>query len=165
MTDVARPRPISAFDALDSFDCGIPELDIWLKQRALSNDMSGASRTFVAIADKKVMGYYAMTVGSLEHIKAPGKIRRNMLDPIPVAILARLAIDRQFQGKGWGEDLLLDAVAKVVMAAETLGIRALLIHALSENARAFYERHNFIRSPMEDMTLMANLSDLRKVLS
>ncbi len=162
MSDVTRPRPLAAGDSCEGFDCGNPELDTWLRARAWQNELAGASRTFVITAESRIVGYYALTVGSLEHAKSPGKVRRNMPDPVPVAILARLAVDRSLQGEGWGGDLLSNAVARTLLAAETFGIRALLVHAISENARAFYERYSFVRSPMEPMTLVANLTDLRK---
>jgi GNAT superfamily N-acetyltransferase len=156
------PRPIAPGDALDGFDCGAPELNHWLTHRALGNDLSGASRTFIIKNDDRIIGYYALSAGSIFHADATGNIRRNMPDPIPVAILARLAIDTAFQNDGLGHELLHDAVRRTLSAAETLGVRALLIHALSERARGFYEKWGFNRSPTNDLTLMASLSDLRK---
>lgn len=155
------PRPIAVTDALDDFDCGEGTLNLWLKQRALQNEVSGASRTFVVEDEGRIIAYYTLTAGSVAHAVAPGKIRRNMPDPLPVAILGRLAVDKAFQSAGIGRDLLRDAVIRVVRAAETLGIRALLIHALSERARGFYERYGFQRSPFDEMTLMVTLPDLQ----
>jgi len=137
-------------------------LNLWLQQRALQNEASGASRTFILENDGRIIGYYSLTVGSVAHAIAPGKIRRNMPDPLPVAILGRLAVNKAFQKDGVGRDLLQDAVVRVVRAAETLGIRALLIHALSERARGFYERYGSQRSQFDEMTLMATLPDLQK---
>ncbi|WP_443747923.1 GNAT family N-acetyltransferase [Asticcacaulis solisilvae] len=156
------PRPISVTDALDDFDCGAETLNLWLKQRALQNETSGASRTFVLEENGRIIGYYTLTAGSVAHAIAPGKIRRNMPDPLPVAILGRLAVDKTCQSGGIGRDLLRDAAIRVIHAAETLGIRALLIHALSERARRFYERYGFQRSQFDEMTLMATLPDLQK---
>jgi len=127
----------------------------------LQNEVSGASRTFVVEDEGRIIAYYTLTAGSVAHAIAPGKIRRNMPDPLPVAILGRLAVDNTFQSAGIGRDLLRDAVVRVVRAAETLGIRALLIHALSERARGFYERYGFQRSPFDEMTLMATLPDMQ----
>jgi len=140
-------------------------LNLWLRQRAWQNEVSGASRTFVLEDGGRIVGYYSLTAGSVAHAVAPGKIRRNMPDPLPVAILGRLAVDKTFQSAGIGRDLLRDAVVRVMRAAETLGIRALLIHALSERARGFYERYGFQRSPFDEMTLMATLPDLHKAFS
>ncbi len=165
MADFAPPQPISGTFELSDFDCGVPELNVWLKQRALANEALGASRTFVAARDNRVVGYYALTVGSITHAQAPGKIRRNMPDPIPAAILGRLATDLSARHIGLGGALLVDAIRRTVLASETLGIRAMLIHALSEEARAFYKRYHFIRSPADDMMLMAIITDLRKAIS
>jgi len=156
-----RPRPISADDNLDGFDCGAEDLNLWLRHRALGNEVEGASRTFVITDQNRVIGYYALISGSIAHADAPGAIRRNMPDPIPAAILGRLAIDKAYQNDGLGGELLHDAVKRVIVAADTLGIRALLIHALSERARTFYERYGFRRSPTDEMTLMATLRALR----
>jgi GNAT superfamily N-acetyltransferase len=165
MPNLEPPQPLSiAFDMSD-FDCGVPELNLWLKQRALSNEALGASRTFVVMRENRVVGYYALTVGSITHAQSPGKIRRNMPDPVPAAILGRLAIDLTVRNMGLGGALLIDAIRRTLTASETLGIRAMLIHALSEEARTFYERYHFIRSPADDMMLMASLSDLRRALS
>ncbi|HTM81864.1 GNAT family N-acetyltransferase [Asticcacaulis sp.] len=165
MPSLEPPRPLSlAFDISD-FDCGVPELNLWLKQRALSNEALGTSRTFVVSRENRVVGYYALTVGSIMHAQAPGKIRRNIPDPVPAAILGRLATDLSARKMGLGGALLIDAIRRTLTASETLGIRAMLIHALSEEARAFYERYHFIRSPADDMMLIATMSDLRKALS
>ena len=165
MPGLEPPRPLSiAFDISD-FDCGVPERNLWLKQRALSNEALGASRTFVVTRENRVIGYYALTVGSITHAQAPGKIRRNMPDPVPAAILGQLATDLTARNMGLGGALLIDAIRRTLTASETLGIRAMLIHALSEEARAFYERYHFVPSPADDMMLMATMSDLRKALS
>lgn len=159
------PRPIHTSDDFDPFCSGVPELDRWLQSRALSNEESGASRTFILKAGNRVVGYYALTVGNVTHAAASGRVRRNMPDPIPAAILARLAIDQEWQGKGLGGDLMQDAVLRTLNAAETLGIRAMMIHALSDQAKGFYERYGFQASPAEPYTLMATLADLRKAFS
>jgi len=156
------PLPLHDDHDLSHFDCGVPELDYWLQNRARANERSGASRTFVAAEDTRVVGYYALTVGSVLHAVSPGRVRRNMPDPVPVAILARLAVDRECQGKGLGGDLLRDAVLRTLGAAQTLGIRALMIHALSDSARSFYERYGFAASRIEPYTLLATMADLRR---
>lgn len=156
------PRPISPDHDLSNFDCGVDELNSWLAVRALSNDREGASRTFVSLLDNRVTGYYALTVGSITHASAPGNMRRNMPEPIPVALLARLAVDTSVHGQGVGGGLLRDAVQRTLAASENFGIRGMVIHALSEDARTFYEHFGFRRSPTEDMTLMATMQALRR---
>jgi GNAT superfamily N-acetyltransferase len=157
---VSAPEALTPDHIVDTFNCGEVELDQWLKRRALANQQSGASRTFVTQANSIVIGYYALAAGSLQHDAAPGSIRRNMPVPIPVAVLGRLAIDQSWQGKGLGEDLLRHAILQVNHAAENLGIRALIVHALSEPARNFYLRHHFQASPIDPMTLIIRIDDI-----
>lgn len=142
---------------LDDFACGVNSLDDWLNRRAYSNQVSGASRTYVVSEEKRVVGYYCLASGALELNDAPVKIRRNMPDPIPVAILGRLAVDKSFQGNGLGVALLQDAVVRTAQAGGILGIRGLLVHALSVEAKAFYEHHGFVASPTQPMTLILSL--------
>jgi GNAT superfamily N-acetyltransferase len=149
---ISPPVPLtSAFDVA-SFSSGSAALDDWLARRALANQDTGASRTYVIAETDRVIGYYALTNGSVAATEAPGKIRRNMPDPVPVMILGRLAIDRAWQGKGLGKDLLRDAVLRTLQAAEIAGIRALLVHAIDDRAAAFYERAGFIPSPIRNLT-------------
>ncbi len=127
---------------LSRFCCATPSLDDWLKRRAMANQASGASRTYVVIdaADgNRVLGYYCLASGALAVTDAPGSIRRNMPDPIPMTILGRLAVDSTWQGKGLGVALLQDAVRRSAQAAAILGIRGLLAHAISLQAKTFYE--------------------------
>jgi len=159
---VGEPRPLNDDHDLSQFDCGVAELDHWLRNRARANEASGASRTFAAAAGTRVIGYYALTVGSVVHAVSPSRVRRNMPDPVPVAILARLAVDREWQGIGLGGDLLRDAALRTLGAAQTLGIRALMIHALSDAARSFYQRYGFAASPVEPNMLLATMADLRR---
>ncbi len=156
-----RPRPIVPGDSIEDFDCGNEDLNQWLLTRAVANEASGASRTYIIADAQKVIGYYALMAGSIANATAPGNVRRNMPDPIPVAILGRLAVATSHQNDGLGTELLHDAIKRTLWAADTLGIRALLIHAASERARTFYEHHGFQRSAVDDMTLMATLQTLR----
>jgi GNAT superfamily N-acetyltransferase len=122
--------------------------------------MSGASRVYVvATSEYRVVGYYALASGVLAHGAAPGRIKRNMPDPIPMAVLGRLAIDRSMQGQGLGVALLQDAVLRVRQAAGILGIRGMLVHAISEQARAFYERHGFVASVTNPLTLILSVAN------
>ena len=159
---LSAPEPLNADHRLDSFSCGQETLDAWLKARAHKNERGGASRSYVICEGKTVVGYYALAVGSVIAAEAPGKVKRNMPDPIPVMVLGRLAIDQTQQGKGLGPALLRDAIFRTLQAAEIGGIRALLVHAIDEAAARFYEHHGFIRSPIEPATLMITLSDARR---
>ena len=162
---LAAPEPLGPEHEVDAFDSGVPALDIWLQKRARSNETEGASRTYVLCAGRRVVGYYALAAGSVLLGQATGAVRRNMPDPVPVALLGRLAIDRAWQGRGIGRDLLRDAVLRVVGAAEVIGLRAILVHAISDEAARFYERSGFSRSPVEPMTLMMTVAAARKMLA
>ncbi len=159
MGHISAPEPITTSHSTESFDCGIPVLDEWLKRRALKNVASGASRTFVVCHDEQVIGYYALATGSVEHREAPKKIRRNMPNPIPVMVLGRLAVDQQWRQAGLGRGLLKDAVLRTLSVSRQAGIKALLVHALSEDARAFYAGNGFLESPLDPMTLAIPLRD------
>ncbi len=159
MGKITAPEPITASHHIESFACGIPVLDDWLRRRALKNEVSGASRTFVVCQDERVIGYYALATGSVEHRDAPGKIRRNMPDPIPVMVLVRLTVDQQRQQAGLGRGLLKDAVLRTLSVSQHAGVKALLAHALSDDAKNFYIHNGFIESPLDPMTLMIALQD------
>lgn len=156
---ITAPEPITASHLTESFTCGIPVLDEWLKRRALKNEISGASRTFVICQDRQVVGYYTLATGSIEHRDAPGKIRRNMPNPIPVIVLGRLAVDQQWQHAGMGRGLLKNALLRSLSVSKQAGIRASLVHTLSEDAKHFYTRNGFLESPLDPMTLMIVLQD------
>jgi GNAT superfamily N-acetyltransferase len=158
------PEHLTSEHDVSNFECGVPELDDWLKSRALQNDATGASRTFVVTEGDQVVGYYALCAGAVSHDEATGRLRRNMPDPIPVMVLARLAIHREHHGKGLGVALLRDALFRTLKAAEVAGIRAILLHAISEDAKGFYLHHGFVESPIDPMTMMATLADLEKAL-
>ena len=139
-SEIGAPEHLSAEHDLSTFESGIPALDDWLKRRALANEDSGASRTYVVSANGKVIGYYALATGAVILHAATGRARRNMPDPIPVMILGRLAVDKAHQGQGVGRALLRDAILRTLQAAAIGGIRAILVHAISEDAKRFYER-------------------------
>jgi len=159
---LSAPEPLAEHHQLAAFDSGVATLDDWLKRRAAQNQASGASRTFVTCAaEKKVMGYYALASSAVAAAQAPGRFKRNMPDPIPVVVLGRLAIDKSQQGRGLGRALFQDAALRVLQAADTIGIRGMLVHALSEDAKAFYLRLGLTESPLDPMILMVTLADLR----
>jgi GNAT superfamily N-acetyltransferase len=160
-----RPEPLADAHELNDFFCGISSLDDWLKRRARANQVSGASRTFVVADNQRVVGYYALASGAIAVASSVGRFRRNMPDPIPVAVLGRLAVDRSQQGRGFGRALFRDCALRVAHAADTLGIRGIVVHAISDQAKAFYLALGFDPSPSEPMTLMVTLADIRHLLS
>lgn len=165
MHQLRPPEPLTPHHALDGFDCGEPSLNHWLQRRAPQNQHSGASRTFVSTdAKDKVVAYYALASSAIAPASAPGRFRRNMPDPIPVVVLARLAIAKPYQGHGFGRALFQDAARRVIHAADAIGIRGLLVHALSDEAKAFYLALGLEPSPLEPMTLMATLADLKAAM-
>jgi GNAT superfamily N-acetyltransferase len=138
--DLSAPEKLNPAQDLAQFLCGEPELDDWLKPRALQNQESGASRTYVVCIARQVVGYYALAAGGAGHADAPGNVRRDIPNPLPVMVIGRFAVDRRFQGRGIGMALLKDAVLRTVQAAEIAGIRAILVHAINECAKRFYEK-------------------------
>ena len=151
------PALLSAEHRIEGFTSGTASLDDWLKRRARANQISGASRTYVAAEAGRVVGYYCLASGALALNDAPSGLKRNMPDPIPMAILGRLAVARTWQGRGLGAAILRDAVERTQAAAAIFRLRGLLVHALSNAAKAFYEYHGFVASPSRPMTLVMSL--------
>jgi len=162
---ISAPVPLADHHQLGEFDSGVAALDDWLERRARANQAGGASRTFVACDGERVIAYYALASGAVSAAQAPGRFRRNMPDPIPVVVLARLAVDRRHQGHGLGRALFRDGAQRVLNAADAIGIRGILVHALSDEARAFYLALGFDPSPLDPMTLMVRLSDLAAAIA
>lgn len=161
---LGAPEPLSPRHDVSACRSGVASLDAWLARHALKNQASGASRTFVVCAGRRVVAWYALACSAVALDAASGRFRRNMPDPIPVVVLGRLAIDQALQGQGLGRALVRDAALRVAQAADIIGVRGLLVHALSDSARAFYERVGFDPSPLDPMTLMITLADLRASL-
>lgn len=161
---IAAPQPLSEAHQLADFHSGVASLDDWLKRRAGLNQASGASRTFVLCQGEKVIGYYALASGGVTIGEASGRFRRNMPDPIPVVILGRLAVDRAYQGQKLGRALFRDAALRIAQAADAIGIRGIVVHAISEEAKAFYIALGFDPSPLDPMTLMVTLADVREAV-
>lgn len=162
---LSAPEPLNDGHLIEGFSSGELLLDDWLKRRALANQASGVSRTYVLCEDKRVVGYYAVASGAISQTTAPGKFRRNMPEPIPVVVLARLAVDRSRQGRGLGRAMFRDAAQRVVHAADTIGIRGIVVHAISGEARKFYIALGFDSCPAESMTLVVTLRDIRATLA
>jgi predicted N-acetyltransferase YhbS len=159
---ISSPERLNADHDLTQFTSGETSLDHWLRNRALQNEMGGASRSYVVRADGCVVGYYALAAGAVAHTEVLARIKRNMPDPIPVVLIGRLAVDSRFQGRGIGADLLRDAILRSLQTAQIIGIRAILVSAISTEAKKFYERFGFISSSSNPQTLMITVSEAAK---
>jgi GNAT superfamily N-acetyltransferase len=158
------PEKLNSSHRVESFNSGNSQLDDWLKQRAQKNEVEGASRTYVLCDGERVIAYYCLANGAVAQASATGRVRRNMPDPIPVMVIGRLAVDSYWQGKGIGRALLRDAILRTLQAAEIVGVRAILVHAISEEAKQFYEKCGFTASPLDSMTLMVKVHDAQASL-
>jgi GNAT superfamily N-acetyltransferase len=160
---LSRPEPLGADHQLEGFDCGKPALDDWLLRHARQAQGSGSAKTFVVADGVRVAGYFSLTVGQVDTLDAPERIRKGMGQyPVPVVILARLAVSRQDQGHGIGLGLLRDAIRRTMLIAEQAGIRAMLTHPIDEEAAKFYARFGFIASPLSAQQLLLLLKDARR---
>lgn len=157
---------LSADHDIDLFDCGKEPLNRFLQRHALTNQAANAARTYVVCGDgNRVVGYYSLAVGAVEHSSAPGRVTRGLArHPVPVMLLARLAIERTVQRSGLGKALLRDALLRTVQAAEIAGIRALLVHAKDDEARTWYERFDFEPSPTDPYHLFLLMKDIKALL-
>lgn len=165
MTEFLTPRPLAPGDRVSEFRCGEEQLDAWLRGRARGNERSGASRTLVSVTrEGRVAGYYCLSSSSIVRDSVPAELARQQPDPIPVVLLGRLAVDESFAGVGLGASLLQHATSRAIEAAEAIGIRAILVHAMTEEVVAFYERFGFTRFPGQDRTLYLLLADARATL-
>ncbi|WP_293860685.1 GNAT family N-acetyltransferase [uncultured Alsobacter sp.] len=158
---MSRPEPLSEHHRLEAFDSGEGSLNRWLLQRARANQTTGASRTYVVCLETKVVGYYALATGGIDLVSAPSRLRRNMPDPIPAVVLARLAVDQDQQGRGLGKALVQDAMSRILQASQDIGIALVLVHALDDRAKAFYRGLGFRESPLDPLVLMIGLKDVR----
>jgi predicted N-acetyltransferase YhbS len=160
---LSRPEPLGADHQLEGFDCGKPALDDWLLRHARQAQGSGSAKTFVVADGARVAGYFSLTVGQVDTLDAPERMRKGMGQyPVPVVILARLAVSRQDQGHGIGLGLLRDAIRRTMLIAEQAGIRAMLTHPIDEEAAKFYARFGFIASPLSAQQLLLLLKDARR---
>ncbi len=165
MTDPLAVAPLSSALDVREFDSGKPELDFWLRRHALANHQAGGARVYAAHRDGHVVGYYALAAASVEHAGAPGRVIKGMpRHPIPVILLARLAVDRREQGTGLGAALLKDALLRAASAADSIGARAVLVHAKDEAAARFYSHFDFEPSPTDPLHLFLLMKDLRALV-
>ena len=150
---------------LSGFDCGVDALNQWLVRYTLLNQASGTSQSYVVPREGRIAGYHAIAAGSVAREESPPRIAKGLArHPIPVAIIARLAVDRRDQGRGLGAALLKDALLRIAAAADIVGVRAVLVHAKDENARKFYERFDFTPSPIDPLQMFLLMKDLRRAL-
>ena len=161
---LSAPQPLSDQNQLADFESGEPSLDDWLKRRAARNQANGSSRTYVVCEGDAVIGYYCLAAGAIGHAEAPSTLKRNRPDPIPVLVLDRLAIHKDHHQKSIGTALLGDAIRRAIQAADIAGITALLVQAISEQARRFYLSRGFVESPVKPMTLCLMLATVRQAL-
>ncbi|TAK62372.1 GNAT family N-acetyltransferase [Methylobacter sp.] len=163
--DFTPPAPITADQELANFDCGESSLNEWLKKRAFKNHATGASRCFVLCTGTDVIGYYSLSAGAISLDAAPKAMRRNMPNPLPVLLLGRLAVDKRYHNQGIGQALLRDAMLRAVNVAADAGVFAILVHALSDQAKQFYLSRGFVESPLQPMTLFMTIETIRSILA
>ncbi|HWF82027.1 MAG TPA: GNAT family N-acetyltransferase [Streptosporangiaceae bacterium] len=160
----SRPRPIGQDDDTSQFSCGDDPIDQWLRRYAIANHFGGGARTYVTLRDSQVVGYYALAAASIQRADATPRAAKAMPQPVPAILLGRLGVDRKEAGQGLGTFLLRDAVIRTLGAADVIGVRVLLVHAASEDARNFYLKRGFDPSPTDPMHLMVLLKDARSIL-
>ena len=163
-----RPQRLNASHDLSGFDCGEDSLNLWLVNHARQADTSGSARTFVVLESEtsSVVGYFSLTVGQIDVVDAPARVAAGMgRFPIPVVLVARLAVDTKWQSKGLGRSMLREAVLKTLALSENVGVRAMLVHPLNEEAEAFYMKYGFVKSPVREKQLLLLLKDARKTFS
>jgi len=148
------PTRLSEHHQLDGFSSGEAVLDTWLTNRAMTNHLTGVSRTYVATDGDRVVGYYCLSSAAMGLKEAPRSMRHGMPDPLPMVLMGRLAVDTRYKGQGLGRALLFDAVQRAESAADIIGVRGVMVHALHETAKSFYLRHGFKETPGHPMTLV-----------
>ena len=160
-----RPELLAPRHKLEDFDCGKPVLNDWLVRHARQAQGAGSTKTFVAADEDQVLGYFSLTVGQIDTFEVPERMRKGMGHyPLPVVLLARLAVSTSAQGRGLGWGLLQDAIARTVLISEQAGVRAMLTHPLDQEAAAFYTRFGFVPSPLRAQQLLLLLKDARQLL-
>ncbi|HWG19193.1 MAG TPA: GNAT family N-acetyltransferase [Terracidiphilus sp.] len=163
MTETRAIEKLRRDHAIDAFDCGQEALNGWLLKHALQNQGAGAAQTYVGLNGRVVIGYYSLSVGQIEYADAPERLQKGLArHPVPMMLLARLAVHKDWQRKGVGRALLKDAVLRTLQAADIAGIRALAVHAKDEQARRYYEQFDFVASPADSLHLVVLLKDIRK---
>lgn len=163
MTEPKSIEKLRRDHAIDAFDCGQADLNSWLLKHALQNQAANAAQTYVGLVEGVVIGYYSLAVGYVEYAEAPERLQKGLArHPVPIMLLARLAVHKDWQKKGVGRGLLKDAVLRTLQAADIAGIRALAVHAKDDEARRYYEQFDFVASPTDQFHLFVLLKDIRK---
>jgi GNAT superfamily N-acetyltransferase len=166
VNDARRVEKLRADHAIESFDCGREELNRYLLRYAWQNQQAGAAQTYVGLAGDVVIGYYTLAVGHVMREEAPERLTKGLArHPVPIMLLARLAIDHRWQGQGVGKALLKDAMLRTLQAADIAGIRACAVHAKDDDARRFYLKFDFVPSPSDPMHLFVLLKDVRRIIA
>ena len=166
MSGERRVEKLGADHSIEGFDCGREELNRYLLRYAWTNQQAGAAQTYVGLVGNSVVGYHTLAVGHISREEAPERLTKGLArHPVPIMLLARLAVDGRWQGHGVGKALLKDAMQRTLQAADIAGIRALAVHAKDEDARSFYQRFDFIPSPTDPMHLFVLLKDVRRICS
>ena len=165
MGTIAAPEPLADRHDISQFRSDVPGLDAWLQGKARLNEAKGGARTYVARDGTRVVGFYSLAASAVERRRVPSRVGRSMPEPVPVFLLGQLAVDTDFQGRGLGSDLLVDAAKRALSAAEFIGARAIIVHALDERAKSFYGRFGFRPfSEREPLMLLLRISELRAFL-
>jgi GNAT superfamily N-acetyltransferase len=165
VSEARRIEKLAREHVLGAFDCGQPDLNAWLIKYALQNQSASSAQTYIGLVNETVVGYYSLTVGQVEYADAPERLRKGLArHPVPIMLLARLAVHKEWQGKGVGRALLRDAILRTVQASEIAGIRALVVHAKDGAAKRYYEQFDFVSSPTDPLHLFVLLKDLRKLI-
>ena len=166
MSGERRVEKLRADHNLEGFDCGREELNRYVLRYAWTNQQAGAAQTYVGLVGNSVVGYHTLAVGQVSREEGPERLTKGLArHPVPIMLLAQLAVDRLWQGQGVGKALLKDAMQRTLQAADIAGIRALAVHAKDEDARNFYQRFDFIPSPTDPMHLFVLLKDVRRIIS
>ena len=165
MGTVAAPEPLAQHHDISQFRSGVTGLDAWLQGKARRNETKGGARTYVACDGTRVVGFYSLAASAVERRRAPSRVGRSMPEPVPVILLGQLAVDADYQGRGLGSDLLIDAAKRALSAAEFIGARAIVVQALGEPAKSFYGRFGFRPfSEREPLMLLLRISELKAFL-
>ena len=165
MSEARRIEKLRRDHALDAFDCGQDDLNRWLQKFALQNQSANVAQTYLGLAGDFVVGYYSLVVGQVEYGGAPERLQKGLArHPVPVMLLARLSVHREWQQRGVGRALLRDAVLRTLQAADLAGIRALAVHAKDEGAKRYYEQFDFAASPTDPLHLFVLLKDIRRLV-
>lgn len=164
LKNIVAPQPLKERHDTSKFDCGISSLNEWIKKRALKNEALGASRTYVICCKNVIIGYYSLSVGSVEPERVPSSLKRNMPKSIPIMLLGRLAVDKNYHSQKLGSSLLRDALLRTLQVSQDVGIKAMMVEAISNDAKNFYKKFGFRNSPIEERLLFITMEEVKHSL-